>query len=194
MHGEEIWQSDGTTEGTKLFIDLSETEDKDPANLTVIGDDLFVTIKSDVIDNQQYHELLKINTLTKEITLLKKAKDTVPNLPAGTTFPAIRALHKVEDTLVFGVGNTEGRWEWDTWVSDGSVAGTEPAKTEITPHSKWFILNDKFIFASKGKLWQSTGVETEAIEIINEDSDNIFQHIEVNPNDLIKINSALYFD
>jgi ELWxxDGT repeat protein len=192
-HGEEIWQSDGTNKGTKLFMELAlGSEGKEPSNLTAIGDNLFLTIKSEEIDNQSYHELLKINTLTKEVTSLKKARDTVPNLPAGTLFPGIGALHKAEDTLLFRIGDTEGNWQWHTWVTDGTVDGTKKAETEIQPHKKWFRLKDKFIFQSDRTLWESNGVDTEAVEIINEDYENIFYYVSYSE-EILKINSALFF-
>ena len=216
VHGEELWQTDGTPAGTKIFVDfVPGSNGSKPHHITSIGNDLFLTIKTNdpysreeqndleghgysedfiesLTQDLKYYELRKVNSVTGETIVLKKSKGVLTSRSharpiIGSPF---NSLGNVNGTLLF----TDRSEEKSRWKSDGTVAGTQPVESEIIPtsyRSSWTLLDNKLIFKARDgdsddeKLWQSNEVDAEVVKI-NGDFDSINSK-------LIKINSALFF-
>ncbi len=174
VHGEELWQSDGTAAGTKMFEDfILGAEGSEPSNITSTGNDLFLTRKS---NEQDYFELIKIDTNSKEIIRLKKSKGTPHNTPGNSSQyigSPFKDMSNINGTLIFR-DNSEENYNWKT---DGTVAGTRSRDTErihISDTSSWTMKDNNVIFtaweegadgSSDLTLWQSKGVGKEAVKI-----------------------------
>ena len=212
VHGEELWQTDGTPAGTKIFVDfVPGSNGSKPHHITSIGNDLFLTIKTNdpysreeqndleghgysedfiesLTQDLKYYELRKVNSVTGETIVLKKTKGVFTSRSHARPIigsPFI-GLKNINGTLLFADRSEEK----SNWKSDGTVAGTKPMESEIIP-TLWALLDNKVIFkARKGdsddyKLWQSNEVDAEVVKL-NGDFDSI-------TGKLIKINSALFF-
>ncbi len=217
VHGEELWQTDGTPAGTKIFVDfVPGSNGSKPHHITSIGNDLFLTIKTNdpysreeqndleghgysedfiesLTQDLKYYELRKVNSVTGETIVLKKSKGVLTSRSharpiIGSPF---NSLGNVNGTLLF----TDRSEEKSRWKSDGTVAGTQAVASEIIPtsyRSLWALLDNKVIFKAKDsdsddyKLWQSNEVDAEAVKI-NGDFDSITN------NKLFKVNSTIFF-
>jgi ELWxxDGT repeat protein len=193
VHGEELWQSDGTANGTTMIKDLLPGENgSTPNDLTVIGDDIFLSTYSETIDEKKYFELIKFNTLTKEFIVLKKSEGIVwPSghhlRPLWNSPSPFRALTNVDGRLFFFDYD-----EYKLFQSNGTVDGTTPMTIELPATefqqdffsaSNWIVINDTVVFLLEGSLWKLNEEKTKAIEI--------YKH--TISSSLIKIDETLYF-
>ncbi|MEE9336790.1 MAG: ELWxxDGT repeat protein, partial [Methylococcaceae bacterium] len=196
VHGEELWQSDGTPNGTTMIKDLLPGEEGSTPNaLTVIGDDIFLTTYKETIDEKKYFELIKFNTLTKEFIVLKKSEGIVwpsghHQRPLWNSPSPFRNLTNVHGILFF--------FDYDEYKlsrSDGTVEGTKSMTIELPEPGEfegsrdlftarnWTVVNDTLVFISEGSLWKLNEEKTKAIEL----------HESTLSSKLIKIDQTVYF-
>ncbi|MCK5831733.1 MAG: hypothetical protein KAH20_15670 [Methylococcales bacterium] len=156
VHGDELWQSDGTNAGTKLVKDFwPGPQGSDIGGLTQIGDFLFLHAHTTYIpysepDSNSYtgvhhFELIKINIITGESVSLKKEKVYKTDaLDYSKTTDIVHSpfhqLTNINGTLYFGNLGTgtdrqPGRHSTMTtlWKSDGSITGTVPVNDTTSP-------------------------------------------------------------
>jgi len=107
----ELWQSDGTSQGTHLLKDINPTSDSALSDLTPVGDTLYFSAD----DGTHGAELWKSDG-TADGTVI--VADIVP----GKTSARPTSLTAVSDTLYFSARSIEGGYE--LWQSDGTQAGT----------------------------------------------------------------------
>ena len=112
-HGNELWVTDGTTEGTQLVADIKpQTDSSDdyrgskngssPRDLTVVGDELFFTAD----DGENGRELFKLTfeNLTEEMPILINGTSSSDNLLGSDSSEQIIGLGG-KDTIDSGGGN-----------------------------------------------------------------------------------------
>lgn len=128
-HGEELWQSDGTSEGTMLVRDITEGEvgsfqpfgPFSTAELTPVGGTLFFVTRN-LTPSSSSDELWRSDG-TEEGTRL------VPDMSVGFDPEAPRLLTRVQDTLYFNAFNETSSGELSSnellWRVDGTSSGTE---------------------------------------------------------------------
>ncbi len=179
VHGKELWQSDGTTDGTRRVGNIqSENGHSSLNNITQVNDTLFLTAKSDVLYGQASYELKAVNYTSNESISIKK----LPAYKYGNSFvfgghpsssimgsPFV-SLTNVNGTLFFIINVENGK---ELWTSDGSATGTTLIKafSESNGPSNLTSFNNQLFFVSSGDLWvyngadNSTALIKEGIEV-----------------------------
>jgi ELWxxDGT repeat protein len=107
----ELWQSDGTSQGTQLLKDINPTGASSPSGLTAVGNTLYFSAS----DGTHGAELWKSDG-TPDGTAL------VTDLIPGTTAGLPTALTAVGGSLYFSARTTANGYE--LWRSDGTISGT----------------------------------------------------------------------
>lgn len=117
-HGEELWTSDGTVEGTRLAVDLEPgARGSQPRSLTVFEDRLYFTADAGGLGRELW---------ASDGTLIKD----IDSRPGAGSEPQLLTVHA--GRLYFPAADEEhGR---ELWSTDGTEAGTVLA-AEITPGS-----------------------------------------------------------
>ncbi len=192
-NGDELWVSDGTSEGTQLVKDIypgsnnyGSSGDSYPRNFTEFNNKLYFTAN----DGENGDELW-VSDGTSEGTQL--AKDINPG--NGDSFPIY--FTEFNNKLYFTANDNENGRE--LWVSDGTSEGTQLAK-DINPGSgnsfpeSLTEFNDKLYFGAEDgengdELWVSDGTSegTQLVKDIYPGSGNSF------PGSLTEFNDKLYF-
>lgn len=114
IHGDELWVSDGTSDGTTLFKNINPNGNSIPKNLTVVNDTLFFTAYA----GAQGISLWKSDGTADGTVLVKPILDSGGRHPDGAV--------NVRGTLFFvAYDNSHG---WELWKSDGTEAGTSLVK------------------------------------------------------------------
>ncbi len=159
-HGCDLWRSDGTTDGTKLALDVAGADNNSLGALIVTSDQLFL-IQFKYTDPVTFKaDLLRIDATEAEpIPLLENAN--IAEYGYGT----------IDDTLYFyvtddGAGKSAAA---GTWISDGTVEGTRRAadqqERDVT------VFNGKFYFIDttpegQQALWVSDDLFAEAQVVV----------------------------
>lgn len=104
--GRELWITDGTATGTKLYLDLMKgPESSYPTDITLIGNKLFFV--------ENYGSwLAALDLSNNQISVLAERNNG-----------AFGMLLKMGDKLVFKLGDTRRGLEW--FISDGTAGGTK---------------------------------------------------------------------
>ena len=176
--GEEVWVTDGTTEGTQLLADIRPNESGDyfsygsiAEDFTVAGERLFF-----VADNGDNGRELWVSDGTSEGT--KLVKDINPGVTDGYFYPFEPRVDNsfpdeliaIGDSIYFSANDGENGTE--LWVSDGTTKGTKLVK-DINPGFD----DSEYIYAKIGK---SRRLENP-------------RPLGSNPYDITEFNGKLYF-
>jgi ELWxxDGT repeat protein len=124
-HGMELWMSDGTHGGTRLFKDIAPgSASSYPSQMIVAGDGLFF------VANDQVHgeELWTARSLNPARTSL--VKDFVQGSNSSYSRP-VAALH---DELYFTLHPADQFSDLELWRTDGSMSGTVLVKRFSSPN------------------------------------------------------------
>lgn len=177
-HGNELWKSDGTSEGTQLVSDIVEGDDSsDPHLLKLFKTDLYF-----IVTKENHQHLCKTNGLSVEFI-----KDIGVNTNGVAL--SVKEMISTEGYLYFV---TEAAGE-DLWRSDGTESGTQKVKDFYTC-SQLTDVNGKLFFtayeAYKGELelWSSDGTEAGTLLVKDIGTGYASQ-----PNELYAFNNSLYF-
>lgn len=109
--GQELWQSDGTSAGTELLLDIRPGwAGSDPSNFTRLGDFIYFTAN----DGFSGRELWRTDGTVSGTILVR---DIWP----GINGSLIRDMTVVDDRIFFTANTGSGQ---HLWVSDGTSAGT----------------------------------------------------------------------
>ena len=156
--GNELWRTDGTSEGTMRLKDVwPGTESSNPKNFVVAGQRLFFTAAF-----SQTHVALWVTDGTPTGTQQLHVFAHIPDLGYGMNAMLVQS----DGTLLFNAAETQGNNE--LWKSDGTPAGTVlvqeiwPGSNGSNPERFFEITNNVVLFAaSDGKtgheLWLTTG-------------------------------------
>jgi ELWxxDGT repeat protein len=118
-HGEELWKSDGSAEGTMLVKDIRPGRGGSfPTEFTDVGEALFFTAD----DGAHGNELWRSDGTAEGTTMVK---DITPG-PAATERPYGLRLTNVGGTLFFATPHRDTGAT--LWKSDGTPEGTVPVK------------------------------------------------------------------
>ena len=182
VNGQELWVTDGTTEGTKLAIDLNPGEENgSPSELTVANGKLFFR------GNDPNGRQVFVSDGTAEGTQA-----------LATANPS--DIAEYNGKVYFAAGNNEGA-NGELWVSDGTPDGTNKLPLEIRPGElssfpeEFTEFNDKLYFQAIGEdeigkeLWVTDGTVAGTqlvadIDVGGADSD---------PQDLTVVGDELFF-
>lgn len=192
--GDELWTSDGTTEGTVLVKNIAPgVLDSDPEDLTALGDTLFFTAN----DRAHGREVWKSDGTAEGTVLVKDIRPGGPN-----THSLARELTAFGSHIYFGA--SDFFHGYDVWRTDGTATGTEMVGVETIKTissapkhltragSKLFFVATSHEFGEE--LWVSDGdsFSTRVVKDINPDFvGNAPQGASVS--DLVEFNGMLYF-
>lgn len=181
IHGNELWISDGTQEGSRLFADLIQgSGGSNPENLFLFNNELFFTAKN--LSGRR--ELYKTDGTEAGIVKL--------GYQSGYLTPEFVAYNN----LLIYVWDSSAVGQ-ELWRSDGTPGGTYLLK-DIYPGSKdsnpenLLVVNGILYFTANGgtgrELWKTDGTEsgTVMVEDINPNGTS-------KPNWLVDFNGTLYF-
>lgn len=185
-NGDELWVTDGTTEGTFMLKDINPAANGNPIDIVVFKDMLFFTANDGTNSSE-----LWVSDGTEEGTQL--FLDINP--AGGTGNPNFKTV--IGEYMYFAANNgTNGT---EIWRSDGTVTGTQMIK-DIRPGtanslpSRFFGYNGEVYFrANDGvngvELWKTDGTEegTVLVKDIRTGSGNS------NPDNFFIVDGLLYF-
>ncbi|MCU9840592.1 hypothetical protein OEZ49_22905 [Ruegeria sp. WL0004] len=109
----EIWRTDGTPSGTRIFTELAVGAGR-PAHLTRFGDHLYFRARNADGEGDYGFELYRTALSDGSVELFA---DTEPGSGGGS----IRNLTAIGDRLYFSANTDDFR---EPWVTDGTAAGT----------------------------------------------------------------------
>ncbi|MEM8676645.1 MAG: ELWxxDGT repeat protein [Cyanobacteria bacterium P01_G01_bin.67] len=121
-NGNELWVSDGTTEGTQLLIDINPGINNYGVNssyaygFTEFDDRLYFSANNGI----NGHELWVSDGTTKGTKLLVDIDPSVNNYGGGDSFA--NDFTELDDKLYFTAGEYGNR---EIWVTDGTTVGTQ---------------------------------------------------------------------
>jgi ELWxxDGT repeat protein len=160
--GNEVFKTDGTTDGTVLLKDIGQGGPGNPTNLTVFNGELYFVIT----DNIHGFELWKTNGTDAGTVMVKDINTT----EAGGSHPS--NLTVVNNTLFFTADNGATNNGEELWKTDGTEAGTVMVKdimpgSNTSEPSNLFNLNGVLFFTAVSdmlffptpQLWKSDGTE-----------------------------------
>lgn len=157
LHGVELWRSDGTPEGTELFLDLCPGLcDSVPSRLQVVGDTLWFTART--------------GQLGREIWLSDGTREGSRLLRDICSGPCDSVTSLGDPFFVGPTGEIfftaqDGRHGYELWKSDGTWDGTvqvadlSPGRRLSYP-SGFTLLDGHVYFSALGSLWQTDGSAT----------------------------------
>ncbi len=188
VHGDELWVSDGTPEGTHLFVDIeSGRNSSSPRYLTVLGDQMYFRASDDIYGDELW-------TTDGTPSGTRRITDVNP----GTNYSRISNITVFNNKLYFSADN--GVHGAELWESDGTAAGTRLVKDIQSGSGSSYIFslivfNNKLYFSADDgihgtELWESDGTEigTKLVADINPQ-----MYRGGNPSELVVFNNKLYF-
>lgn len=156
VHGQELWVSDGTEEGTFMVIDLVPGEDGSvPQHLTVVNDTLFFWADN----NDDGFDLYKTDGTAEGTVRLADVNPESEPLAHGACGFNYEAATANNMLFFIGVYPDTG---WELWASDGTPEGTilladiDPGPASSIPLSLRNISETLFFWAD-GDVWKSDG-------------------------------------
>lgn len=165
-HGTELWVSDGTPEGTQLFVDIqSGMFSSNPRFLTVLGDKLYFRA-----DDQVHGQELWATDGTAEGT------QRITDINSGNSDSRVEDITVFNGKLYFKAN--DGVHANELWVSDGTALGTHMVKDinvgggSSSPQNFTVFDNKLYFSASDGsqdrtELWVSDGTEAGTVMLKN---------------------------
>ena len=173
-HGEEVWETDGTTVGTVLLKDIntgnSGADSSKPRSFFLLNNSIVLFIATDATHGE---EVWKTDGTSGGTVLLKDinpgtGNSTTFELIPGFQFPVFFSFHTFNNRVYFNA--YDGTSTGEVWVTDGTSVNTTLLKdivTSSTSTSFVLLLNsinltNKFIFpvsdgTSRSELWESDG-------------------------------------
>jgi ELWxxDGT repeat protein len=184
----EIWETDGTTNGTKLFANTFPMGSTDPDNIGVLGDKLYFTS----CDTSRSLILWKSDGTTAGTEGVAKINGIGVTSRSGFTI--------FKNKLYFADYSDSGILGVHLWVSDGTNSGTHifeqinmnegsnPGSFTIFKNKLYFIAEDK---TGDRQLWVTEGSEGN-VKMLAPDSASHFSPL-LSTIEFKEYNGALYF-
>ncbi|WP_019505636.1 ELWxxDGT repeat protein [Pleurocapsa sp. PCC 7319] len=204
-NGNELWVTDGSTEGTQLLVDINpgssdygDAYSSYASNFIEFNDQLYFTAN----DGDNGNELWVTDGSTEETQL-------VTDIRPGSSSSYASNFIEFNDKLYFTANDGDNGNE--LWVTDGSTEGTQ-LLVDINPGtsnygyayssyaSNFIEFNDKLYFTANdgdngNELWVSDGTTegTQLVTDIRPGSSNNSYIYSSSPNNLTEFNGQLYF-
>jgi ELWxxDGT repeat protein len=193
VHGQELWVTDGTVEGTHLLKDIN------PGDLSGLDfyyhEEEFIACNEKLFFTAQYAKELWVSDGSVPGTkIINNFQDSYTSPDKGIFF---RNLTHVDGQLYFEVGfwnyTALGDDSTQIWKSDGTEKGTMKVFDITEMNTSSFIYyKSKLYFFNKGdggikELWKSDGTETGTVRISQ------FWESENTTNELYVFNDSIYF-
>lgn len=196
VHGNELWRSDGTADGTYLLKDMNttgnNTNSQFACNFAAYNGKLYFKGNDGSHGNE-----LWVTDGTEAGTML--LKDINPNTASSDPGGIITA----NELLFFAANGGSSQGGYELWKSDGTAAGTVRVK-DINPSGDGtyypFSLYDKILYnigntvyfggndANERELWRSDGTEAGTIRL-----SNIFTPLAIGPRQLTSAGNIRLF-
>ena len=190
LHGEELWRTDGTTEGTILVKDIFPgSSSSEPQHLISINGTLYFRA-----DDGVHGAGLWKSDGTADGTVL--VKDTAPG--HGYTGPLPDHLTNVNGTLYFR-GHEGGQ---KLWKSDGTTGGTVMVSNIDADYSgsmpdQWLVVNDRLYFSGNdgvhGRELYRTDGTADGTVLVKDIHPGIGVLSSSSPDFLTNVNGTLFF-
>ncbi|MDP5201394.1 ELWxxDGT repeat protein [Flavobacterium sp. DG2-3] len=193
-YGAELWQTDGTKEGTSIFADLNHTNGSNPSKFTNVNGNLFFKARGTAYGSQ----LFKSDGTVEGTKLIKDIH------PTYETIDNLSDMRAINGTLFFS-GN-DGVHGYELWKSDGTENGTVLVK-DINPGNngsfrthndkqEFTVINDALYFSANDgvngfELWKSDG--TEAGTFMVKDIYPGGYNYASDPREFVSLNNSIYF-
>ncbi|WP_169579635.1 hypothetical protein [Saccharospirillum impatiens] len=186
--GSQLWKTDGTESGTLKVKAVAPGEDADIEQITPVGDKVFFVAD----DNEGYGQQLWVSDGTESGTL--RLTDST-ELDAGTA----TTLSEFDGMLYFR-GRSESGEIW-IWKSDGTIAGTGPADTDVTLDNGLSLLtpfkNHLYFRANDGtngaELWRSDGTDANTEMVADIQTDGGLGSLFTCTEGFVELDGMLYF-
>jgi ELWxxDGT repeat protein len=176
VHGNELWTTDGSTAGTRLFQDINLAgAGSDPRSMTNVNGTIFFSAN----DGVHGYELWKTDGNTATLFDLNPGPDGSRPL----------LLTNFNGQLYFEAGDdVNGSQLWKCDGTNASIVNFEPG---IVTSPGWLTVSNGLLFFSandgsyNSQLWKTDGTNTTVIPINSTGASN--------PNHLMVVNGLLYF-
>jgi ELWxxDGT repeat protein len=160
ISGTEMWTTDGTEIGTKIFKDINLSGSSNPMHLTVVGHRLFFNAN----DGLTGRELWVSDGSEFGTQLIRDINPSGDSLPLNLT--------AVEDRVFFVAD--DGQYGRELWMTDGTAAGTQMVKDinpgpEPSSPGELLVVGDMLFFTAidpddnpatvRTDLWMTDGTE-----------------------------------
>ncbi|WP_248724392.1 YCF48-related protein [Seonamhaeicola sp. ML3] len=143
-HGDEIWVSDGTKQGTHIVKDIfTGPFSSSPKNLFVFKNELYFSANNGFTGN----ELWKTDGTQAGTSLVKNIYE---KLRASSS---INSFTIFNDELFFLASNNRGN-STQIWKTNGTAEGTLMVYDANTQIKNLIVANDKMYFVASNKLWE----------------------------------------
>lgn len=175
IHGNELWKTDGTTEGTIMVKDINSSGGgigTSAGKFVSINNILYFTGSSTPNENDGY-DLWRTDGTALGTYLVKDLNSSWSNLP--------KCFTNYNNTLFFTLGG-------DLWKSDGTDAGTVIVKTSCA-YGDLIVYGGKLMFSGNYALWESNG-STAGTMLVK----NFGVQGNAGPQKYIVYNNNLYFE
>ena len=198
--GSELWVSDGTDGGTRLFADLLPGRDgSQPSELTVLGNQLFFTAR----DESGEFDLWKTDGTESGTVMVFDANEAGVYLPEQLTASGGKLFFTAYQIDLGQPGGTDTGTE--LWVHDPVTNGTtlvldiNPDQsiffgpTELTDHNGTLFFSSYDSGYDNRELWKSDGTAAGTVlvaDIAGFGGDNSFSS---DPSHLTSVGSLLFF-
>ncbi len=192
VNGWKIWRTNGTPEGTEIFInDLTPYWGGQGKIMEVVNDLLFFAANDGINGTELWASDGTVNG-----TFLVK------NIEDGSSGSAPHNFVNFNDKLVFNVSNLNGQTNIEPWISDGTEEGTNLIKNiggfsiSSNPNS-YTQLGDELFFTARHQqygieIWKTDGTEEGTMLI--KDIFTLGNNSTFGPKDLKVFNNLLYFN
>ncbi|HIP62161.1 MAG TPA: hypothetical protein EYG98_06355, partial [Sulfurovum sp.] len=114
-NGRELWTSDGTEDGTKIFKNINTDASSNPRHLTDVNGSLYFVANDGIYGNE-----LWMSNGTVDGT------EMVKDIRVGADSSSLNELAAVKDTLYFTC--SDGATGTELWISNGTAIGTKMVK------------------------------------------------------------------
>lgn len=195
-YGNELWQTNGTTLETSIFIDINYKNSSSPTKFTNVNGDLFFRARGTKYGNQ----LFKSDGTIKGTQLIKDIS------PGNETIDNLSDMKAINGTLFFSANDHVNGYE--LWKSNGTENGTNLVK-DINPGNKsglqnyndkqeFTVINDILYFSANDgingfELWKSDGTEAGTFMIKDIKAETGYVNDGSYPRSFAVLNSTIYF-
>lgn len=186
--GSQLWKTNGTESGTQKVKAIAPGEDAEIEQITPVGDKVFFVANG----NDGFGQQLWVSDGTEAGTV--RLTDT-SDLDEGTA----TSLAELDGMLYFR-GQSESGEIW-IWKSDGTIAGTGPADTDVTLENGLSLMTpfkDHLYFRANdgtngAELWRSDGTDANTEMVIDIESDGLGGLTSSCTESFVELGGMLYF-